>query len=450
VRDPLALIKPKTPAPGASAAAALAAAAPSLSEDKHRKQERPLDPIVQAAALDPSTRWRRTFALGGTKAQLLAVVKQRRPRSSSSSKKAKNAASSTDGQEEDGDMVVTLITDAPDDVVLHWGASPQGSARKWARPPRGIRPEGTSETATGEACETPFGSCGRPGDKAGEGGCVVAYDTIEEEEEEAAAARSGNSGGDGARTDDGGNETLGRAFLRASSRVPLQRLAVRVPASAALCGLTFVLRSGDGTRWFNDAGGGNFFVPLPFRHAAAGAAAAPDDAAVAAAAAGLRTGLERAIVDAEVNSSMWTLMHRYNRASELLEAALDGGVEITAPALQAAAAASAADNANGNGAAANDASSGPLTGEQAVAQACADIYVWLRYSATRQLTWQRNYNTQPRILSAAQERLTRACAAAHARTHGEAQEWCRLMLTTVGRGGDGQRIRDEILHIMHR
>ena len=33
---------------------------------------------------------------------------------------------------------------------------------------------------------------------------------------------------------------------------------------------------------------------------------------------------------------------------------------------------------------------------------------------------------------------------------GEAQEWVRLMLTTVGRGGDGQRIRDEILHIMHR
>lgn len=35
-------------------------------------------------------------------------------------------------------------------------------------------------------------------------------------------------------------------------------------------------------------------------------------------------------------------------------------------------------------------------------QAMADIYTWLRYSATRQLTWQRNYNTQPRILSAAQ------------------------------------------------
>jgi alpha-glucan,water dikinase len=39
------------------------------------------------------------------------------------------------------------------------------------------------------------------------------------------------------------------------------------------------------------------------------------------------------------------------------------------------------------------------------AVAMADIYVWLRYSASRQLTWQRNYNTQPRILSAAQVRL---------------------------------------------
>ncbi len=36
----------------------------------------------------------------------------------------------------------------------------------------------------------------------------------------------------------------------------------------------------------------------------------------------------------------------------------------------------------------------------------ARIYVWLRYSASRQLTWQRNYNTQPRILGEAQKRLT--------------------------------------------
>lgn len=41
----------------------------------------------------------------------------------------------------------------------------------------------------------------------------------------------------------------------------------------------------------------------------------------------------------------------------------------------------------------------------------ARIFVWLRYSASRQLTWQRNYNTQPRILGEAQTRLTNAIAA---------------------------------------
>ena len=39
-------------------------------------------------------------------------------------------------------------------------------------------------------------------------------------------------------------------------------------------------------------------------------------------------------------------------------------------------------------------------------QALATVFVWLRYSAARQLTWQRNYNTQPRILGDAQARLT--------------------------------------------
>ena len=38
------------------------------------------------------------------------------------------------------------------------------------------------------------------------------------------------------------------------------------------------------------------------------------------------------------------------------------------------------------------------------------IYVWMRYSAIRQLTWQRNYNTQPRILGSAQDRLTHKIA----------------------------------------
>jgi len=40
----------------------------------------------------------------------------------------------------------------------------------------------------------------------------------------------------------------------------------------------------------------------------------------------------------------------------------------------------------------------------------ASIYVWLRYSSARKLTWQRNYNTQPRILGDAQKRLTNSIA----------------------------------------
>jgi alpha-glucan,water dikinase len=48
------------------------------------------------------------------------------------------------------------------------------------------------------------------------------------------------------------------------------------------------------------------------------------------------------------------------------------------------------------------------------ADVAARLYVWLRYSAIRQLTWQRNYNTQPRILGEAQARLTNAVAAVRA------------------------------------
>ncbi|RMZ55539.1 hypothetical protein APUTEX25_000122 [Auxenochlorella protothecoides] len=66
------------------------------------------------------------------------------------------------------------------------------------------------------------------------------------------------------------------------------------------------------------------------------------------------------------------------------------------------------------------------------------------------LTWQRNYNTQPRILGAAQERLTHTIAKVYSKTSGMSQEWARLLLTTVGRGGNAQAVRDDILHIMHR
>ena len=49
-------------------------------------------------------------------------------------------------------------------------------------------------------------------------------------------------------------------------------------------------------------------------------------------------------------------------------------------------------------------------GEEDVEHAMAAIFVWLRYSSARHLTWQRNYNTQPRILGEAQAKLTHKIA----------------------------------------
>ena len=49
-------------------------------------------------------------------------------------------------------------------------------------------------------------------------------------------------------------------------------------------------------------------------------------------------------------------------------------------------------------------------GVEDVTAAMATVFVWLRYSSARHLTWQRNYNTQPRILGEAQARLTNKIA----------------------------------------
>ena len=116
------------------------------------------------------------------------------------------------------------------------------------------------------------------------------------------------------------------------------------------------------------------------------------------------------IIAAEMGKSSWTLMHRYNMANSLL------------------------------GDAAGDAAQWRI------------IFVWLRYSAIRQLDWQRHYNTKPRDLAGAQKSL-----AGHFgmlwKDYPENRAWARRLMQTVGRGGDGgqgQQIRDEILNIMHR
>ncbi|MBV9122411.1 MAG: hypothetical protein JO112_03485, partial [Planctomycetes bacterium] len=122
--------------------------------------------------------------------------------------------------------------------------------------------------------------------------------------------------------------------------------------------------------------------------------------------------LAEQIVGAEMGAGSWTLMHRFHLCHDLLEAAQDDE------------------------------------------EALALLFTWLRYSSIRQLDWQRRFNTKPRELSHAQDRLTTRLAGVWRRHLGPdgagRQVWARRLLTTLGRGGDGQRVRDEILQIMHR
>ena len=141
----------------------------------------------------------------------------------------------------------------------------------------------------------------------------------------------------------------------------------------------------------------------------------PPPRARAAAAASLGDALAASIVTPETAAGAWTLMHRFNLAADLVESEMA--------------------RTRGDAAAA--------------ARSMATIFVWLRYSAARHLTWQRNYNTQPRLLGSAQDRLSSALAAAHT-AGGEAGEWARACLSCVGRGARAQAVRDEILNIMHR
>ncbi|KAL8150135.1 hypothetical protein V2J09_019943 [Rumex salicifolius] len=77
----------------------------------------------------------------------------------------------------------------------------------------------------------------------------------------------------------------------------------------------------------------------------------------------------------------------------------------------------------------------------------AGILVWMRFMATRQLIWNKNYNVKPREISKAQDRLTDSLQNIF-QSYPQYRELLRMIMATVGRGGEGdvgQRIRDEIL-----
>ncbi|KAL4574024.1 hypothetical protein LXL04_020846 [Taraxacum kok-saghyz] len=79
----------------------------------------------------------------------------------------------------------------------------------------------------------------------------------------------------------------------------------------------------------------------------------------------------------------------------------------------------------------------------------AGILVWMRFMATRQLIWNKNYNVKPREISRAQDRLTDLLQNVYV-NYPQYSELLRMIMSTVGRGGEGdvgQRIRDEILVI---
>ncbi len=114
------------------------------------------------------------------------------------------------------------------------------------------------------------------------------------------------------------------------------------------------------------------------------------------------------IVAREMSRDSWTLMHRFNLCYDLLDKL-------------------GSDKPEG----------------------LAIIFVWLRFSAIRQLDWQRNYNTKPRELGHAMDRLTIKLADRYTKEQQE-REMIRLILTTLGRGSNAQRVRDEVLNIMHR
>jgi alpha-glucan,water dikinase len=159
-------------------------------------------------------------------------------------------------------------------------------------------------------------------------------------------------------------------------------------------GMPFVLRSGG--NWYKD-NGSDYYVPFQL----------PQKKKTAGDGKGTASAFLEEIASQESEAER-SLMHRYNIATGLTQRAKDEG-EL----------------------------------------ALAGVLVWLRFMATRQLTWNKNYNVKPREISAAQDRLTELLQWMY-RDQPENREIIRLIMSTVGRGGEGdvgQRIRDEILVI---
>ncbi len=172
-----------------------------------------------------------------------------------------------------------------------------------------------------------------------------------------------------------------------------RQVSLEIDEKDVPAGISFVLKRPDTGQWIKDHGR-NFYIPIRGYETSLG-----------------RPGLleiANEIIEKEMGRNSWSLMHRFNLCYVLLDMVrndVDGLVLI---------------------------------------------FVWMRFSAIRQLDWQRNYNTKPRELSHAEDRLTLKLADFYTKESPEGREYIRLILTTMGRGGEGQQIRDGVLNIMHR
>ena len=127
------------------------------------------------------------------------------------------------------------------------------------------------------------------------------------------------------------------------------------------------------------------------------------------------------VINCEANYGSWTLMHRYNKCSDIIK---DWNLSV--------------DN-----------------------DKWIWIVVWLRYSFLRQLDWQRNYNTRPVLLSGAMAHLSDLLTGKYGDAVKNEKSYKNLIdskssiikniLSLLGKGtGNGQQIRDEILKVMSR
>ncbi len=172
---------------------------------------------------------------------------------------------------------------------------------------------------------------------------------------------------------------------------------IALDSSLGLRSLDFVIFFPENNRWDNNHGR-NYRIDIPLSEDAADSAALGSNELL---------NVAGEIIEHEVGHNSWTLMHRFNLCYDLLDRVKDS------------------------------------------VDGLALIFVWLRYSFIRQLDWQRNYNTQPRELGHAMDRLTLKLAGLYSELPA-GREMLRLIMTTLGRGSDAQRVRDEVLNIMHR